>query len=423
MLGRSFRVAKLVVLSLLLLSSTALPGATGQSGCTLALGDVTVSDFRSSSAGMVGGGTAYLFPYTAPASLPNGGSINSLSILVGVMTTNTQPATSLVLGLYDANRKLLATSRTQSIPLGASGLFTAQLGSPPTVTLTAGSQYYLASLSSSGITLYFKSSTAGGLGFKLPGYAAGLQPSYPATPTYTQYSLTSSQAAQSCLYSASGNGDPLFTGFLGQQFYISGVDSQVMTVLSSHNLQVNARLLQLEDGQSMLPYEQDKLRQASELRLADDPTAPAALPVTTAWTHPGTYFGECGVVLFDHNRLHAKAGAYEHGWAALTLNRRPLPVSDVPVVIGHGANTTYIHRTDSHTITIRTATVQVTLVNSDRFLDIERVSLESGYDIKTTRLGGILGGTADASWTWQPAVELDNTVQSGDLFDRQQMVM
>ena len=193
-----------------------------------------------------------------------------------------------------------------------------------------------------------------------------------------------------------------------------------MTVLASHNMQVNGRLVQLEDGQSMLPYEQDKLRQASELRLSDDPTAPAALPSTTAWTHPGTYFGECGVALFDHNRLHAKAGGYEHGWAALTLNRRSLPVNDVPVVIKQGANTTYIHRSSSHHLTIRTATLQLTLVNSDHFLNIERVALQSSYK-PSMRLGGILGGTADARWTWRSRVEVENTVVSGDLFDRQQM--
>ena len=253
-------------------------------------------------------------------------------------------------------------------------------------------------------------------------YSAGLSQSYDLSG-HTYPIKEVAIAAQLCPTTASGNGGSLFTGFYGQQFYISGVDGQVMTVLSSSSLQVNARLLQLEDGQSMLPYEQDKLRQASERRLSDDLTAPAALPLTTAWTHPDTYFGECGVVLFDDNRLYAKAGTFEHGWAALTLNRRPLPVTELPVVIGHGANTTYIHRTDSHTITIRTRTLQLTLVNSDRFLSIERVSLESGYDAKSTRLGGILGGTADASWSWAPAVEADNTVASGDVFDRAQMAL
>lgn len=224
------------------------------------------------------------------------------------------------------------------------------------------------------------------------------------------------------VYCANIHGDPLFTGFLGQQCYIAGLDGGVMTLISSINVQLNGRLVQLEEGVSILPYEQDKLREESERRQADDPTSPASLPRTTAWSHPGTYFGELGVVLLDDNRVHAKAGGYEHGWAAVTLNQRPLPVSDLPVVIGQGANTTYIHRVSSHTLTIRTHTLQLTLVNSDHFLNIDGVHLERGYK-PSVRLGGILGGTADPSWTWQPQVEADNTVASNDLFDRQQMDM
>ena len=189
--------------------------------------------------------------------------------------------------------------------------------------------------------------------------------------------------------------------------------------------------MQLVDGASILPYEQDELREASEQRHTDaavgdtesiSSTHLSALPRTIAWSHPGTYFGEAAVVLLDDNRVHVKAGQYQLGWASVTLNQRPLPISGTPVVIGQGANTTSIYRVTDHILTVRTATLQLTLVSSDHFLNIERVHLEKGYNAKT-QLGGILGGTAKASWVWHPSVESDNTVASSDLFDGVQMTM
>ena len=408
----SFHLAALLVLSLLLLSSVALVRAQAQL-CSTVLGDSVAVDYPMSAPFQSNVVLLQSF-MSGPVAQP----INQLATLAQAQANNAQ----VLLGLYADDASLIAATGPIFATGSATGTYAAPFANGQTVTLKANTLYYIAFLPSAQIQIRYKFSgatTSPAKSFNNP-YSSGLHSSYPGTPY--QSSDVYGVAALLCPTTASGGGDPLFTGFYGQQFYISGVDGQVMTVLASHNMQVNGRLVQLEDGQSMLPYEQDKLRQASELRLSDDPTAPAALPSTIAWTHPGTYFGECGVALFDHNRLHAKAGGYATGWAALTLNRRPLPVSDVPIVIGQGANTTYIHRSSSHHLTIRTATLQLTLVNSDHFLNIERVQLESGYDAKT-RLGGILGGTADASWSWAPAVEADNTVASGDLFDRQQMDM
>ena len=466
---RAAGVAVAVSLLLLLLSSVSLLVVQAQV-CTTVFGDLTPTDYPSGSVTMPADTTLVLGDFVPSAAV----IVNTISYYHDA-SLNTQHTFSLRLSIYSSQFPafvLVATapqvlSFTPSTP---SGLYRVSLSAPVTLTPGPTADYLVAAQASAPFTYPTQTATAentytysqypyaGGAPFALAvllnnhivytaydysfpiaaerctffsSSSSSGSPS-PSSSSSAPASLSSSASSSSALSSslssssslalgpASGRGDPLFTGFYGQQFYISGSDGAVMTVLASHNMQVNGRLVQLEDGQSLLPYEQDKLRQASELRLSDDPTAPAALPTTTAWTHPGTYFAECGVVLFDDNRLHAKAGGYEHGWAALTFNRRPLPVSDVPIVIGQGANTTYIHRTSSHTLTIRTHTLQLTLVNSDRFLNIERVQLESGYDAKT-QLGGILGGTANASWSWQPAVEVDNTIVSGDLFDRQQM--
>ena len=218
----------------------------------------------------------------------------------------------------------------------------------------------------------------------------------------------------------------MFTGFRGQEFYIAGVDGQVMNVLATQHMQLNARLVQLVEGQSILPYEQDKLREWSEQQHnADHTTIPAPYPRTTAWTHDGTYFAEAGVALLDDTQLYVKAGGYAEGWAVVTLNGRPLPVSTdgSSIVLGQGANTTHIQRMSAHTLVIRTVGVATTLVNSDHFLNVERVHLESGYERYEHVMGGILGGTVDPSWQWNPDVEAANTVQSGDLFERHAVEM
>ena len=166
-------------------------------------------------------------------------------------------------------------------------------------------------------------------------YAIGLHSSYDTSgaPNFNSiYPL----AGQSCITTTdgSGNGDPLFTGFLGQQFYIAGVHGQVMNILSTYNMQLNARLVQLVEGQSITPYEQDKLREWSETQhKGDSTTMPSPYPRTIAWTHDGTYFSDAGVALLDTSRLYVKAGGYAEGWAVVTLNGRPLPVSDQSVVL------------------------------------------------------------------------------------------
>ena len=429
---------------IVVLSVSLLLGVNGQTSCSTVLSDLQPSDYTFQPAEIDANSLVIFGGFTATA----GQTINALSTYYDAsINMNDVFPLSVRLSLYTGanNVDTLDVAGSQEITFtatSASGVYSAPLRN--SYRLAANTYYYIA-IQTTG-TFYVKTKAATyDAGSYYPNQPYSATPPSPlssynspisyfyfipiAAQLCTPVSSSSSSGPSSLSSSssrvlgpASGSGDPLFTGFYGQQFYISGVDGQVMTVLASHNMQVNGRLVQLEDGQSMLPYEQDKLRQASELRLSDDPTAPAALPSTIAWTHPGTYFGECGVALFDDNRLHAKAGGYATGWAALTLNRRPLPVSDVPIVIGQGANTTYIHRSSTHHLTIRTATLQLTLVNSDHFLNIERVQLESGYDAKT-RLGGILGGTANASWSWAPAVEADNSVASGDLFDRQQMDM
>ena len=232
--------------------------------------------------------------------------------------------------------------------------------------------------------------------------------------------------AEGVLICGSARGDPLFTGLHGQQFYVAGVDGQVLNIISTATLQLNGRFVTLAEGDSITPAEQQKIRMASEQQHATAPDM-AALPLTEAWSHPGNYFGEAGVALLDGvdgvdgHRLYAKAGPYSHGFAKLTLDGQELPVSTGFTVLGSGANTTRIQCSSTHELLIRTATVDFTVVNSDHFLNVDRVHLERGYKSQQpTRMGGILGLTADSEWQWNTADEQAAVVQSNDLFEHSQ---
>ena len=407
----------------LLLSSVALVSVRGQSAtCSVVLGDVSAADNTNGALNL--SPSPFLFPVATAASLPNSQSKQSINTLAINGRCYNGGSCNILLGLYDGSDNRLAIA--QVAPSGGSNaVYTAPLTDPTTgaataVTLHAGTTYQLAVLSYDYITLLYRAGA--GLAGYAGDYSSGLQPSYSGATL--QYAVTGALGGLSCTADGSGGGDPLFTGFRGQLFYIAGVDGQVMNVLSTHNLQLNGRLVQLVDGQSITPHEQDKLREWSEEQHKADPTAmPAPYPRTTAWTHDGTYFSDAGVALLDASRLYVKAGGYAEGWAVVTLNGRPLPVSDQSVVLGQGVNTTHIQRMSAHTLVIRTVSVTITLVNSDHFLNVERVHLESGYERFEHAMGGILGGTVDASWSWNPDVEAANTVQSGDLFERQVVEM
>ena len=414
-----------LLLLLLLLSSGALQVVRAQTTtCSVELGDVNPTDF-STPINTVDAGDALLVSYTAPATQ----SINTLSIYI----SQQHGSPTVTLGIYDHNSfNQLATAAPISVSAGAAGqVYSAPLtGSVTSYQLTAGTNYFIAVLvagSNLDSTVRDVSSNPSYVFSSQTSLQQAYAPSLPQSiGVYVGFPLAAQLCTTTTNTDASGNADPLFTGFLGQQFYIAGVDGQVMNILSTQHMQLNARLVQLVEGQSILPYEQDKLREWSESQHSSDPTiTPAPFPRTIAWTHDGTYFAEAGVALLDDSRLYVKAGGYAEGWAVVTLNGRPLPVSTdgSSIVLGQGANTTHIQRVSVHTLVIRTVSVAITLVNSDHFLNVERVHLESGYERYQHAMGGILGGTVDASWSWNPDVEAANIVQSGDLFERRAVAM
>ena len=217
-------------------------------------------------------------------------------------------------------------------------------------------------------------------------------------------------------------GDPVVDGLRGQHFNVKGAKRQVMVMLSTAAVQLNVRYVWLSKGKAMTAKQQRVVRAMGELPHAGKAArgrrhASGRLPDTTAWSHAGTYIGECGVVLADGSRLYLAAGAYQTGLANVTLNGAPLAVSSEATELGSGVNAVTVHRLSSHELLVRSAAVELTVVNSDRFLNLHNVHLEPGAD-QTAHMGGVLGATNEPDFEWSAEKEAEYVVHSGDLFER-----
>jgi len=141
-----------------------------------------------------------------------------------------------------------------------------------------------------------------------------------------------------------------------------------------------------------------------------------AIPRTTAWNHNGTYMGECGVKLAG-SRLHIVPGPYLSGFSSVTLNGAAMPLSLTAVEVAEGI---YVSRT-SHRIDIFTPLIRFSLVNSDKFVNVEKAAILQPYS-PDLRIDGMLGQTADSKWTvqksahWRKHLEEDHLLLSNDIF-------
>jgi len=142
------------------------------------------------------------------------------------------------------------------------------------------------------------------------------------------------------------NGDPQFTGFVGQSYQIHGVSNTVYNIISTPSFQVNALFTYLESG---------KCRKG-----------------TQCFAHPGNYFGEMGFLLADEagavSRLHVIAGPVDVGMRVL-LNDNDVSTSS-PLQLGGST----ISVVSPFQLDIITPEFTLRLSNSDNFLN-EDVSI------------------------------------------------
>ena len=162
-------------------------------------------------------------------------------------------------------------------------------------------------------------------------------------------------------------GDPQFVGLRGQSFQVHGIDGAVYALVSSVSTQVNARFVFLDSG-----------------------SCPSAAVITTqCWSHPGSYLGAVAIQErvdgHDVQRLVVEAGAHEAGFASVQLNGRSLAVGD-SASVGQFA----VQVLSSHRLVVRTRELQLTLDNSDRFIN-QQVEALVGLTRMTAH--GLLGQT------------------------------
>ena len=197
------------------------------------------------------------------------------------------------------------------------------------------------------------------------------------------------------------SGDPSFVGFLGQRFQLHGIPNRVFNLLSSSRMQLNSRFAFIGEGEVMTG---GQMKQTRRLRAIKG----LALPDTKAWSHEGTFLSEMGLKL-DGVRLHLTAGAYAEGMAVEVGGQQVQP-SATPIQVA--ADLT-VHFTSAHSLRVSHPLLSFTVVNSDRFFNIEAAELRS--DAATLDLDGLLGQTHSAA--------ADNRVMGGSAEVREHLLL
>ena len=193
-------------------------------------------------------------------------------------------------------------------------------------------------------------------------------------------------------------GDPQFVGFHAQAFQVHGIPGRYFNLLTTLTLQLNALFTMLVDGQSMTAGQMQAERVISQLQsLKGGPSHP--LPLTTAYSHEGTFLAEMGLKFTAADgatvQVRAVAGAYTTGFATVTVNGIDVAVGAEAVQVAAGMLVTF---TTPSLLTIDTPVLSFTLVNADRFFNIEQATLNTPYT-GDSQMDGLLGQTANPAWT------------------------
>lgn len=219
----------------------------------------------------------------------------------------------------------------------------------------------------------------------------------PVGPVYIQPALLATPT--------SVRGDPSFVGFHGQSFQVHGIPNRYFNILSTPQLQFNALFRMLVDGQSMTAGQMKAARVSRQLAATKTNKAAklAALPLTTAYSHEGTFLAEMGLKLNDV-QVFAKAGAYATGFSQVTVAGVAVSVGSAAVEVATGM---YVTLSTPSVLTIDTPQVSFTLVNADHFFNIEQATLNTPHT-DDAQMDGLLGQTANPAWKVQNDKEFKN---------------
>ncbi len=146
---------------------------------------------------------------------------------------------------------------------------------------------------------------------------------------------------------AGGVGDPVFTGLQGQEYQVHGEANTYFNIITSLELNLNSKFVYLESG--ICNYNN-----------------------TVCFTHPGTYFGEFGIVLNNNDtkrdaliKMHIISRSHDLGLKVIINNKTIKPKSS-PIQL---SATSILRFTSSKEIVIETPRFVLILTNSDSFIN------------------------------------------------------
>ena len=192
-------------------------------------------------------------------------------------------------------------------------------------------------------------------------------------------------------------GDPSFVGFHGQRFQVHGIPNRYFNLLSTPTLLVNALFTMLVDGESMTAGAMKAARVSAQL-LSMKSKLTYPLPLTTAYSHEGTFLADMGLKYTAPDgtvvQVRVTAGDYTTGFVLVSVNGEAVAVGSEAVEVAAGL---YITRATPSILTIDTPAVSFTLANADHFFNIEQATLNQAYTADS-QMDGLLGQTADCDW-------------------------
>ena len=212
--------------------------------------------------------------------------------------------------------------------------------------------------------------------------------------------------------SVSMRGDPIITGFHGQVYQVHGIPGRVFNLISSRLAQINARFVFLGAGESMTSGDME----AAQMRRASaavpvvssvgkvTPVHTTSLPTTTAWSHEGTFLGALSLQFRSLSssssvvgQVLVVAGPYQRGIASLEVSGAQIELEQAVYPLTFTFDDCSVVVESPHQLLVSTSEVTLSLVNSDRFFNLENIALTPLTRAEPKRLEGILGQSADST--------------------------
>jgi len=208
--------------------------------------------------------------------------------------------------------------------------------------------------------------------------------------------------------SATVKGDPAFTGLMGQQYQVHGIDGAVYALISSPRMALNGRFTFLPEAGGC-PLKADGFT-----------------PLTLCWSHPGSYISQLGLqeqglsIKATLQQLRVDAGPAKQGFSLVRHNGQNVHVGDSFTDL-HSAFS--FHLLSPHELEVKTEQFVLTLHNSHLFLNLASVQARVPLpQLAISSVHGLLGQTHTTK-LYSSTLKVvegdvdDYVVEGGSLFD------